>query len=81
MICLLCHHEIFEDSRFTNYCSLTCYNIGTIKCIQWKSKLNTQVDDKSLLKSPQPQKNIPEPPKVKQVRPNKMKYRKQLLLK
>ena len=81
MNCLLCNNILIEDSNFTNYCSLTCYNIGSIECIQWEIKSHTQVDNKSLLKLPQQLPMIPEPPKVTQIRPNKMKYRKKLLVK
>ena len=71
MICLLCHHKIFEDSRFTNYCSLTCYNIGTNELILCKSKSKIEpsivlVDNKpadTLIKRSNLNKLIPELPK------------------
>lgn len=70
MSCLLCHHNIVEDSRFTNYCSLTCYNIGTNELIQCtsKSKLETSiilVDSKpadTLIKRSNLNKLLPELP-------------------
>ena len=69
MSCLLCHHNMFEDSRFTNYCSLTCYNIGTNELIQYKSKIKPSiilVDNKpadTLIKRSNLNKLIPELPK------------------